>query len=35
MFIFMLSLLVVTAILALNTVSNINEMLVPEPIRVK
>ncbi len=35
MFIFMLGLLVVTAILALKTVSNVREMLAPEPIRVK
>jgi hypothetical protein len=35
MFIFMLGLLLATAILALKTVSNIQEMLVPEPVRVK
>ena len=35
MFIFMLGLLVVTAILALKTVSNAKEMLTPIPVRVK
>lgn len=35
MFIFMLGLLLATAILALKTVSNVKHMLVPEPIRVK
>lgn len=35
MFIFMLGLLVLTAILALNTVSNVKAMLTPEPVRVK
>jgi hypothetical protein len=35
MFIFMLGLLVATALLALNTVSNVKEMLVPVPVRVK
>lgn len=35
MLIFMLGLLLATAILALKTVSNVQEMLVPEPIRVK
>ena len=35
MFIFMLGLLLVTTILAFKTVSNVQEMLTPEPIRVK
>ena len=35
MFIFMLGLLLATAILALKTISNAQEMLTPEPIRVK
>jgi hypothetical protein len=35
MFIFMLALLVATAFLALNTVSNVKEMLAPEPVRAK
>ena len=35
MFIFMLGLLLATAFLALKTVSNVQEMLVPEPVRVK
>lgn len=35
MFIFMFGLLLVTATLALKTVSNAQKMLIPEPIRVK
>lgn len=35
MFIFMLGLLFVTAILALKTASNVKEMLVPIPVRVR
>ena len=35
MFIFMLSLLLVTATLALKTVFNLEEMLTPIPVRVK
>jgi hypothetical protein len=35
MFIFMLGLLVATAFLALNMVSNVKEMLAPVPVRVK
>jgi hypothetical protein len=35
MFLFMLGLLVVTAILAYSTVSDIKEMLVPVPVRTK
>ncbi|WP_201979014.1 hypothetical protein [Hymenobacter rubidus] len=35
MFIFMLGLLLVTAFLALKTVSNVEEMLAPEPVRVQ
>ncbi len=35
MFILMLGLLVATAILALKTVSNVREMLVPVPVRAK
>ncbi|SFQ67461.1 hypothetical protein SAMN04515668_3630 [Hymenobacter arizonensis] len=35
MFIFMLGLLAVTVFLALNTVSNVKEMLAPVPVRVK
>jgi hypothetical protein len=35
MFIFMLGLLVATALLALNTVSNVKQMLVPVPVRAK
>lgn len=35
MFIFMLGLLLVTAILALKTVSNVEEMLTPIPVRAK
>ena len=35
MFIFMLGLLLVTAILALKTVSNVKEMLVPVPVRAR
>lgn len=35
MFIFMLGLLVVTAILAYKSATDIKEMLVPQPIRVK
>jgi len=35
MFYFMLGLLVLTAILALNTVSNVKEMLAPAPVRVQ
>lgn len=35
MFIFMLGLLLATAVLALKTVSNVKEMLVPVPVRVK
>lgn len=35
MFIFMLGLLLATAILALKTVSNAKEMLTPIPVRVK
>jgi hypothetical protein len=35
MFLFMLGLLVVTAILAYSTVTDIKEMLTPAPVRVK
>lgn len=35
MFLFMLGLLVVTAILAYSTVTDIQEMLAPVPVRVK
>ena len=35
MFIFMLGLLVATVVLALKTVSNVKEMLVPVPVRAK
>ena len=35
MFIFMLGLLVATAVLTLKTVSNAKEMLVPVPVRIK
>jgi hypothetical protein len=35
MFIFMLGLLLATAVLALKTVSNIKEMLVPVPVRAR
>jgi hypothetical protein len=35
MFIFMLGLLAATVILALNTVSNVKQMLAPVPVRVK
>ena len=35
MFIFMLGLLLVTAILALKTASNVKEMLVPAPVRTR
>ena len=35
MFLFMLGLLVITAILAYSTVTDVKEMLVPEPVRVK
>jgi len=35
MFIFMLGLVLATVFLALKTVSNVQEMLVPEPVRVK
>ena len=35
MFIFMLGLLLATVLLAFKTVSNVQEMLAPEPIRVK
>jgi hypothetical protein len=35
MFIFMLGLLVLTAIMAYSTVNNVKEMLAPEPVRVK
>jgi len=35
MFIFMLGLLLATSLLALKTVSNVKEMLVPVPVRAK
>lgn len=35
MFLFMLGLLIVTAILAYATVNNVQEMLTPIPVRVK
>lgn len=35
MFLFMLGLLLATAFLALKTVSNVKEMLTPEPVRAK
>ena len=35
MFIFMLGLLLATALLALKTVANVKEMLVPVPVRAR
>lgn len=35
MFIFMFGLLLVTALLTLKTASNVNEMLVPIPVRAR